>query len=123
MANKVMWYEVLGQDGPKLRGFFGELFGWRFKDTAGADYGMTDPEATGVGGGVGSIGATGSGPKAGMNWTTFYVGVPDIAATLDKAKRLGGSVLMPVTKLPDVTIAVFADPEGHPVGLVEQKSA
>jgi hypothetical protein len=30
---------------------------------------------------------------------------------------------MPVTKLPDVTIAVFADPEGHPVGLVQQKAA
>ena len=28
--------------------------------------------------------------------------------------------LMPVTKLPDVTIAVFADPEGHPVGLIQQ---
>jgi hypothetical protein len=27
---------------------------------------------------------------------------------------------MPVTKLPDVTIAVFADPEGHPVGLIQQ---
>jgi len=26
-------------------------------------------------------------------------------------------VLMPVTKLPDTTIAVFADPEGHAIGI------
>jgi predicted enzyme related to lactoylglutathione lyase len=116
MANKVMWYEVLGQDAQKLKGFFGELFGWQFKETPGIEYGMTNPEATGIGGGVGSS------PQKNASWTTFYVGVENIGAALDKAQRLGGSVLMPVTKLPDVTIAVFADPEGHPVGLVEQKS-
>jgi predicted enzyme related to lactoylglutathione lyase len=115
MANKVMWYEVLGKDGQKLKGFFGELFGWQFKEAPGIDYGMTSPDATGIGGGIGSA------PKGDSSWTTFYVGVNDIGATLEKAKGLGGRVLMPVTKLPDATIAVFADPEGHPVGLVEQK--
>jgi len=113
MTGKVMWYEVLGQDGNKLRAFFSELFGWSYKETPGMDYGMTDPEATGIGGGVGS------GPK-GSSWTTFYVGVPDVDQALKKAQRLGAQVLMPVTKLPDVTIAVFADPEGHPIGLVQQ---
>jgi predicted enzyme related to lactoylglutathione lyase len=116
MANKVTWFEVLGKDGQKLKGFFGELFGWQFKETPGMDYGMLDVAATGIGGGIGSD------PKGAASWTTFYVSVEDITATLDKAKRLGGTVLMPVTKLPDVTIAVFADPEGHPVGLVQQKS-
>lgn len=113
MANKVMWYEVLGKDGKKLKSFYGDLFGWTFKDAPGMDYGMTDPEATGIGGGVGA-----AMPGSGSSWTTFYVGVDDIDAALAKAKQLGGKELMPVTKLPDVTIAVFADPEGHPVGLV-----
>ncbi len=113
MANKVMWYEVLGKDGTKLKHFFSELFGWSFKDAPGMNYGMTDPEATGIGGGIGAA------PAPGASWSTFYVGVESVEKALARAKALGGKELMPVTKLPDVTIAVFADPEGHPVGLVE----
>ena len=112
MANKVIWYEVLGKDGDRLKTFFGELFGWTYKEAPGMNYGMTDPEATGIGGGVGTA-------PGGTSWTTFYVGVEDVGKALAKAKSLGGRELMPVTQLPDVTIAVFADPEGHPVGLVE----
>ena len=114
MANKIIWFEVLGENGDKLRTYFAELFGWKYKAVAGMDYGMTDPELTGIAGGVGvTLG------KA--SWATFYVGVEDIEAALQKAKRLGGKELMPVTRLPDVTFAVFADPEGHPIGLIEQK--
>jgi predicted enzyme related to lactoylglutathione lyase len=114
MANKVMWYEVLGKDGKKLKSFYGDLFGWTFRDAPGMDYGMTDPEVTGIGGGVGA-----AMPGSAASWSTFYVGVENIGDALAKAKKLGGKELMPVTKLPDVTIAVFADPEGHPVGLVQ----
>jgi predicted enzyme related to lactoylglutathione lyase len=113
MANKVIWYEVLGKDPARLRTFFSELFGWAYRDAPGTNYGMTDPEATGIGGGVGAA-------PSEPGWTTFYVAVEDAQETLNKAKRLGGRELMPVTKLPDLTIAVFADPEGHPIGLVEQ---
>jgi len=113
MANKVMWFEVLGKDGNKLKTFYGELFGWKYKDAKEMNYGMTDPEATGIGGGVGEA-------PAGPGWTTFYVGVPDVDKALAAATALGARVLMPVTKLPDATIAVFADPEGHPVGLALQ---
>lgn len=113
MASKVIWYEVLGKDPDRLRGFFAQLFGWEYKEAPGMNYGMTDPEATGIGGGVGAA-------PGDPSWATFYVGVEDVQKALTKAKQLGGKELMPVTKLPDVTIAVFADPEGHPIGLVEQ---
>jgi predicted enzyme related to lactoylglutathione lyase len=72
---------------------------------------MTDPEVTGIGGGVGT-----QGPNS---WSTFYVGVADVKQSLKRAIELGGRELMPVTKLPDVTMAVFADPEGHAIGIVE----
>jgi hypothetical protein len=114
MENRVVWFEVLGQDAGVLRHFYGELFNWSFKEVPGnTSYGMTDPERTGIGGGVGSS------PRN-SSWTTFYVGVDDIEQALARAQQLGATVLTPVTKLPDVTLAVFADPEGHPVGLVEQ---
>jgi predicted enzyme related to lactoylglutathione lyase len=54
---------------------------------------------------------------------TFYVETTDVDASLAQAERLGGKVVMPKTALPDVTIGVFEDPEGHAIGLVEAKAA
>ena len=39
-------------------------------------------------------------------------------ATLDKAEKLGGTVVMPVTELPMVKLAMFTDPQGSLVGIV-----
>jgi len=113
-ADPVIWFEVLGKDAGKLRGFYGELFNWKFDmaPSAEMDYGMTTKEDTGIGGGVGKS-------PNGPGWVTFYVGVKDIDAAVAHAEKLGGKVLMPVTRLPDTTIAVVADPEGHPVGLAQ----
>jgi len=50
---------------------------------------------------------------------TFYVHTDDPKATLAKIEKLGGRVLMPLTEVaPETTIALFADPEGHVVGLM-----
>lgn len=113
MANKVIWYEVIGKDGDMLRRFYANLFGWKYKDHPGQDYGTTDPQDTGIGGGVGSV-------TNGVNWAGFYVGVPDVDEALRRAEELGGKVVVPTTKLPEVTFAVFADPEGNSVGLAQQ---
>ena len=63
----------------------------------------------------GGIGQTADG----NGHVTFYVGTDDPQATLDKAEQLGGKTILPVTELPEVTIALFADPEGHVVGLAK----
>lgn len=49
---------------------------------------------------------------------TFYVGVDDPQAALDNVTRLGGRVVVPVTDVGVVVLALFADPEGHVIGLV-----
>jgi predicted enzyme related to lactoylglutathione lyase len=50
---------------------------------------------------------------------TFYVHADDPAGTLKRVEELGGRVLMPLTEVaPDTTVALFADPEGHVVGLM-----
>ncbi len=47
----------------------------------------------------------------------------DPQAALDQAESLGGKTIMPVTTIPDtVTLALFADPEGHVVGLVARET-
>jgi predicted enzyme related to lactoylglutathione lyase len=114
MANPVIWFEVLGKDAEKLRGFYGEMFGWKFNGAKdpNMDYGMIDAISPGIGGGVGKA-------PQGNGWVTFYAQVPDLKASVAQAEKLGGKVLMPITELPEVTLAVVTDPEGHPVGLVK----
>ncbi|MGW3965477.1 VOC family protein [Amycolatopsis sp. NPDC005003] len=49
----------------------------------------------------------------------FYVGVPDVAAALAEAERLGGTRRMGPDRAPgrDLVVAHFADPEGNLIGL------
>ena len=117
MANTVEWFEVLGKYPAKLRGFYGELFGWKFQlaPDASMDYGMTDKEQTGIGGGVGAA-------LEGSGWVTVYVSVADVGASVARAEKLGAKVLMPITDIGNMFIAVVADPEGHPLGLLHRKT-
>jgi predicted enzyme related to lactoylglutathione lyase len=47
----------------------------------------------------------------------FFVGVEDVAATLARAEELGGRVVQAATEVPGVTFGVFADAQGHVVGV------
>ena len=118
MAHPVMWFEVLGTDGGKLRQFYGNLFGWTFDVIPQIDYGVVKTGDTrGIMGGIG-------GPYPGTgSWVTFYTETPDVTASLTKAQALGGKIVMPRTVLPDVILGVFEDPEGHVLGLVEARAA
>ena len=50
----------------------------------------------------------------------FFVGVADVAATLDQAEKLGGTIVQPAQQVPGVTFGVFADPLGHQIGIAAQ---
>ena len=111
MSNPVVWFEVMGQDGDKLRSFYGQLLGWKFNTANPMNYGMVEAAEGGIAGGVGQAG------PGHPTWVTFYTQVPDLDAAIEKAKALGSQVLMPSTRLDATTIAVVSDPEGNPVGL------
>ena len=111
MPGTISWFEVLGRDGDKLRSFYGELFDWKFQTAPDMQgYGTVDPEQSKLPGGVGAA-------AEGTGWSTFYVHVEDVEQSIEQALASGGKLLMPVTRLPEATIAVIADPVGPPVGL------
>ena len=112
MTHPVVHFEVAGRDLDKLEGFYKELFGWETQRAEQMPYSMVQAQDGGIGGGIGEA-------PDGQGHVTFYVGTDDVQATLDKATRLGAKVVLPVTELPMVTIALFADPEGHVVGLAK----
>ena len=118
MGNPVVHFEIIGTDPARLREYYGELFGWEY-DTSGpvsaqvseaGNYGFveTDGIPGGVGGGAGYD-----------SHVVFYVGVPDVAAALAEAERLGGTRRMGPDRAPgrDLVVAHFTDPEGNVVGL------
>lgn len=112
--SKVVHFEVTGRDGAALQKFYGDLFGWEFDTDNPVGYGLIAPQDDGIGGGVGQTqdGSAGA--------VTFYVATDDIDKTLAQVTSLGGSVAMPATDVTeDTTIALFADPEGHVVGLTK----
>ncbi len=114
MAPEVVHWEVTGKDGAALQKYYGDLFGWEFNTDNPMNYGSVGSPEDGLTGGIGSA-ADGSPGMA-----TFYVGVEDVAGYLEKATSLGGSVIVPEMQVMDqVIIGLFADPEGHVVGLVK----
>ena len=116
MAN-VVHFEIAGRNGPALRDYYTKLFGWKFQIwEGGPDYGLVAPgaEKPGIGGGVGAC------PPDAKPYVTVYIQVDDVQASLDKAAKLGGRVILPPTPIPGVgTNALFSDPEGNMIGLFQ----
>ncbi|MEV4625967.1 VOC family protein [Micromonospora sp. NPDC049523] len=123
MGRPVVHFEIIGEDPARLRGYYGELFGWEF-DTGDAvtekvsqpgTYGFIDGSTTGDGNGInGGVGG-GPGHRPGV---LFYAGVPDVEDALLKAESLGGERLMgPEPRSGDFTVGQFTDPEGNLIGV------
>jgi hypothetical protein len=116
MANPVVWFEIMGKDGKKLREFYGDIFDWKFEVMPDMDYGTSNTGSEkGIQGGVGT-------GMQGASYQTFYISVTDIKATLKKIEAKGGKTIVPYTEIPKiVTFAIFTDPEGHTIGLIEDR--
>jgi predicted enzyme related to lactoylglutathione lyase len=113
MGSHVVHFEVTGKDGPALQRFYTDAFGWKLDTNNPGAYGMVRGEEHQITGGIGAA------PQGTAGGVTFYVHTADPKATLAKIEKLGGKVLMPLTEVaPETTIALFADPEGHVVGLM-----
>lgn len=112
MANKVVHFEVTGSDGKSLRKFYGDLFGWKFNEDFPIDYGVVEASEGTISGGIGAA-------QEGPGMVTFYVDTDDIPKSLEQAESLGATTVAPEMEVPGgVKIGLFADPEGHVIGLV-----
>ena len=114
-ARPVVLFEIRGRDTAKLQSFYAELFNWKI-DAANPPVVQIAPGIGGPEPGPGGVLVPGE-PGA-----TIYVQVLDLRASIDKAKALGGSVVLEPFAVPDreLTIARIADPEGTQIGLVQQ---
>jgi predicted enzyme related to lactoylglutathione lyase len=114
VPNPVVHFEVVGKDAKALQDFFKTAFGWDVQPMM-EGYAMAKPGGpTGINGGIGAA----MGGKPG--YVTFYIAVDDLAASLKKIESAGGRTVQGPMDIPNgPSIAMFADPEGHVIGLVK----
>ena len=113
MPSPFVHIELATDDMARAKAFYAELFGWKMTDTP-MDYTLIDT-GTPPGGGLFK-----RPPEATAGWSV-YVGVPDVAATLEKARQLGAMVLKDRTLISEEFghFAVLQDPTGCAICLHE----
>jgi len=105
MPAPIVFFDIAGPDAAKLKSFYSGVFGWSIDAANAIKTGALD-------------GTLRQDPPEKI----LYVGVPDIDAALAEIKAAGGTVDVPRTVVPNVVIfALFKDPAGNRMGLVELK--
>ena len=118
MGSPVVHFEVIGKDAAALQRFYKNAFDWEIGEPipgSPVNYAIAHPN-----GGGGIEGGIGGAMDGYPGHVTFYVAVNDLDTALAKIQGLGGTTTMPPEQVPGgPKIALFSDPEGHVVGLVE----
>ena len=112
MAHPVVHTEIRSADPDATRRFYADLFGWKVA-SEGAFSGYTFID-TGVEGGPYVAISPRQGPE---DEVLFFVAVEDVPGTLQRAERLGGTIIQAAQNVPGTTFGVFADAQGHRVGV------
>jgi hypothetical protein len=112
----IVFFDIAGPDLASQAAFYKAIFGW----DAGPTGALTVPSVSPLPGNL-RVEQPSQGPIAER---VLYVGVPDINATLEAVKAHGGQVVFGRTIAPGVVIlALFKDPAGNRMGLVELDAA
>ncbi len=116
--NEIAHFEIPARDPQKLRKFYSNVFGWKFKNSAAQNMQYWDIDT----GTRHSPGVTGGMYKKGSKNQTpvNYISTPDINESMAEVERSGGHITVgkKETKGHGFT-AIGTDPEGNSVGLFE----
>lgn len=111
-------FEIPADDPDRAKRFYGDLFGWGFREVPGFEdyYLFTTPAGEeAMGGAIGKRG------QAAPEQLRTYVDVSSIDESLAKVSELGGTVVQEKAEVPGQGwYAVFRDTEGNELALWEQ---
>ena len=113
MGQPVLRWQIISKNPDQATEFYCQLFGWSVNTDNALGYRMIETRSErGTEGGVWPC------PPEGHAMVVLYVAVDDVATCVEKARQLGGNVIIPPQKLPEGDeMAVIHDPEGLAVGL------
>lgn len=117
MPAPIVFIDIVGPELPKQAAFYKDVFGWEIGE--GGDFAVP---ASAPMRGLLRV----EDPKDGnpMAERVLYLGVADINATLAAIGAHGGKTVLPRLEVPGVAVlALFTDPAGNRMGLVEMDGA
>ena len=109
-AASLVWFEIPADKPERAQKFYGQLFGWKINPFPGVkDYWHID------------TGGANDTPDGGMltrkhpaHFITNYISVPSVDKAAAKVQKLGGSICMPKTAVPQMGYFVICqDTEGN----------
>jgi predicted enzyme related to lactoylglutathione lyase len=110
------WMDLMTSDLAGAQAFYGELFGWTFRDN-GEEYGHYTIASKGEEG-VAGLMPKGPDDQATPDAWTVYLATEDARATAEAITANGGTLFMePMEVGPMGTMAVAQDPSGAPFGI------
>jgi hypothetical protein len=121
-SGKVIWVELVTPDLAAAERFYGDLFGWRFRDTRAGNtrYALAQLDGESIAGLVER--ALQPGEKHQSAWLTFLA-TGDVDGVSRAVVANGGKILMePRTYPTRGRQAVFADPQGAVFGVLASRS-
>jgi predicted enzyme related to lactoylglutathione lyase len=111
--HQIVHWEIQSQSPERLHRFYAEALGWMIDANNPMNYGMVASGGpNGIDGGIGGSPAPGS-------RVVVYASVPSIPVVLQRVESLGGKTIMPRTDIGPVIMAIYQDPEGNTMGLLE----
>ena len=115
-----VWYELMTTDMEAAKAFYADVVGWGTQDASmpGMPYSLFTAGKTSVGG---IVDLPEDARRLGMrpSWLG-YVGVNDVDATAARIKRLGGTVYVEPTDIPDISrVCVAVDPQMAMIALLK----
>ncbi len=116
------WFELICDDTKQAKAFYSEVISWEFEtDSNNPAYTLVKTKGS-------DHPIAGILPKSELmienktipsHWGC-YVTVTDIEKRMEKAKELGGTIIVPCTPIPKVgTFCVIQDPQGAVISLME----
>ena len=108
---RFVWYDLATTDTAAAKAFYWNVVGWKAEDVSmpGGTYTLLKMDGIQVGG-IRALPKDGQGGKP--SWSG-YVTVSDVDAAAQTVQKLGGSICVPPTDIPNVgRFAVVADPQG-----------
>lgn len=113
----IVWFDIRAANVKRAQKFYGKAFGWKFEKFPEMDYWHISL------GGKQRLTDGGLGQRKGKNTGYLnFIGVPSVARSLVKVKKLGGKVITPRTVVPGHGVfAVCRDTEKNVFALWETK--
>lgn len=117
-ANSFVWYDLMTSDIAEAKKFYTELAGWKTQRWTRGEYDLLSASDQMVGG-IMRLPKEDAAAGRPPHWLG-YIDVASADATAEKAKQLGGKVMVPPRDIPEVgRFSVMADPQGAAFAVIQ----